>query len=75
MLLIAGALLVGSARTVADVTALVEPLVIEQVDYEPYIHPGLDGMPMVNLTLVNYSKFVKKTHQSVVSVFIYYLRL
>lgn len=40
----------------ARVTRREQPLVIEQVDYEPYIHPGLDGMPVVNLSQVNYSK-------------------
>ena len=39
---------------------------IPQVDYEPYLRPGFLGMPTLNLSTVDYTKVVSKTHEVIV---------
>ena len=67
---LAAALLLSLGETTIPpsvrVTCTVQPLPIPQVDYEPLLRPGAHGMPTLNLSLVNYSRTVVKTHQAVV---------
>ena len=43
----------------------VSNLTIPQVDYEPLLTPGFHGMPTLNLSAVNYSRIVNKTHAAI----------
>jgi len=43
----------------------VAPLVIPQVNYEPYLRPGFYGLPTLDLKSLNLSDIINKTHTAI----------
>ena len=50
----------------AHLSLRAERLIIQQVDYEPYLRPGFHGMPSLNLSAIDYKQHIPKTHTVIV---------
>ncbi len=59
--IVVGAAIAMTHGVLASATAVLTaaPLVLPQVDYEPFLYPCLDGMPCLNLSAVNMSRIAR----------------